>query len=88
MGTKAAIDALLKAFAWDIKSRTGILPDAGGHIIVHEFDYKKEDQVVYEDNGVKITSWPAIHSLDGSVSYRLEWNGLSFVFGGDSRPNK
>ncbi len=27
-------------------------------------------------------------SLDGSVSYRLEWNGLSFVFGGDTRPNQ
>jgi ribonuclease Z len=37
---------------------------------------------------VTITSWPAIHSLDGSVSYRLEWNGLTFVFGGDTRPNK
>ena len=44
--------------------------------------------MVYDENGVTITSWPAIHSLDGSVSYRLEWNGLSFVFGGDTRPNK
>ena len=39
-------------------------------------------------NGVKITSFPAIHVLDGAVSYRLDWNGLSFVFGGDSAPNK
>jgi ribonuclease Z len=37
---------------------------------------------------VKITSFPAVHVLDGSVSYRLDWNGLSFVFGGDSAPNK
>ena len=88
LGTKAAVEALLKALTWDIKSRTGILPDAGGKVIPHEFDYKKENQLVYEKNGVMITSWPAIHSLDGSVSYRLEWNGLSFVFGGDSRPNK
>ncbi len=88
LGTKAAVEAVVKALAWDIKSRTGILPDAGGKVIVHEFDYKPENQVVYEKNGVKITSWPAIHSLDGSVSFRLEWNGLSFVFGGDTRPNK
>lgn len=47
-----------------------------------------ENDVVYEENGGTIRSWPAIHSLDGSVSYRLEWNGLSFVFGGDTRPNK
>ena len=35
-----------------------------------------------------IRSWPAIHSLDGSVSYSLEWNGLKYVFGGDTYPNK
>jgi len=87
LGTKAAVDSLVNALAWDIKGRTGILPDAGGQVIAHEFDYRKEDQVVYQENGVTITSWPAIHSLDGSVSYRLEWNGLSFVFGGDTRPN-
>ncbi len=33
-------------------------------------------------------SFPAIHVLDGPVSFRLEWNGRSFVFGGDSYPNK
>ena len=37
---------------------------------------------------VRITSFPAIHVLDGSVSFRLDWKGLSFVFGGDSVPNK
>ena len=88
LGTRAAVEALMKVLAWDIKGRTGILPDAGGQVIPHEFDYKGENQVIYEKNGVRITSWPAIHSLDGSVSYRLEWNGLSFVFGGDTRPNK
>jgi ribonuclease Z len=88
LGTRAAVEALVKALAWDIKSRTGLLPDAGGEVITHEFDYKPENQVVYEKNGVRITSWPAIHALDGSVSYRLEWNGLSFVFGGDTRPNR
>ncbi|MGI9569814.1 MAG: MBL fold metallo-hydrolase, partial [Desulfobulbia bacterium] len=88
LGTKAAVEALVKTLAWDIKGRTGLLPDAGGKVIPHEFDYKAMNQLVYEKNGVRITSWPAIHSLDGSVSYRLEWNGLSFVFGGDTRPNK
>lgn len=88
LGTKAAVNNLLEALAWDIKGRTGILPDDGGKVVVHEFDYKQENQLVYDSNGVSITSWPAVHSLDGSVSYRLEWEGLSFVFGGDTRPNK
>ena len=35
-----------------------------------------------------IRSFPAIHSLDGPVSFSLEWNGLKFVFGSDSYPNK
>jgi ribonuclease Z len=87
LGTKAAVGYLIKALAWDLKGRSGLLPDGGSKVITHEFDYKQENQVVYERNGVTITSWPAIHSLDGAVSYRLEWNGLSFVFGGDTRPN-
>jgi len=88
LGVRAAVEALMSALAWDIKGRTGLLPDEGGKVIPHEFDFKQENQVVYEANGVRITSWPAIHGLDGSVSYRLEWNGLVFVFGGDTRPNK
>ena len=88
LGTAAFVDGLRKAYAWDVKGRSGTLPDGGGKIVAHEFDYKKVNGVVYEKNGVKITSCPAIHSLDGSVSYRLDWNGLSFVFGGDSAPNK
>jgi len=87
LGTAAFVDGLKKAYAWDIRGRSGTLPDAGGQLIAHEFDYKQVG-VVYEKNGVKITSFPAIHSIDGSVSYRLDWNGLSFVFGGDSYPNK
>ncbi len=44
--------------------------------------------VIYNENGVKVTTFPAIHIRDGSVSFRLEWKGLSFVYGGDSVPNK
>ena len=88
LGTKAFVEGLKMAYAWDITGRAGAWPDAGGQLIAHEFDYKKPGQVVYEKNGVRITSFPAIHKLDGSVSYRLDWKGLSFVFGGDSVPNK
>jgi ribonuclease Z len=88
LGTKAFVEGLKKAYAWDITGRSGAWPDAGGQLIAHEFDYIQENKVVYEENGVRITSFPAIHVLDGSVSYRLDWKGLSFVFGGDSVPNK
>jgi ribonuclease Z len=88
LGTKAFIAGMQKGYAWDIATRTGALPDKGGHIEVNEFDYKQENEIVYQANGVTIRSWPAIHSLDGSVSYGLEWNGLKYVFGGDTYPNK
>jgi len=88
LGTKAFVEGMQKAYAWDLATRTGALPDKGAQIVVHEFDFKQENEVVYEENGVTIRSWPAIHSLDGSVSYSLEWNGLKYVFGGDTYPNK
>ena len=88
LGTKAFVEGMKKGYAWDIATRTGALPDKGAQIEVHEFDYKQENEVVYQENGVTIRSWPAIHSLDGSVSFSLEWNGLKYVFGGDTYPNK
>jgi len=87
LGTKAFIDGMSKAYAWDLQTRSGALPDKGAQIVVHEFDYKQDNVVVYQENGVTIRSWPAIHSLDGSVSFSLEWNGLKYVFGGDTYPN-
>ena len=88
LGTKAFVEGMKMAYAWDLATRTGALPDQGAQIKVNEFDYKLINEIVYQENGVTIRSWPAIHSLDGSVSYGLEWNGLKYVFGGDTYPNK
>jgi ribonuclease Z len=85
MGTEYAIERWMEAMSWDIEGRSGRLPPRGGEGIVHEFDYRGENQIVYQENGVTIPSWPAIHSLDGAASYSLEWNGLKFVYGGDCR---
>ncbi len=87
-GTKYALDHLFKALTWDLDGRKGITDPRGYHMEVTEFDYRQENQVVYQENGVTIRSWPAIHSLDGPVSFSLEWNGLKFVFGSDTYPNK
>ena len=87
MGTKYAIDHFLKTYNWDNMTRLAALPSRPGEIIVHEFDYKAENQVVYQKNGVIIRSFPAIHAGDGAVSFALEWQGLKLVIGGDSMPN-
>jgi ribonuclease Z len=88
LGTKAFVEGMRKGYSWDLATRSGALPDKGAQIEVHEFDYKQENETVYQENGVTIRSWPAIHSLDGAVSFSLEWSGLKYVFGGDTYPNK
>ena len=46
------------------------------------------DNIAYNYNGVKITHFPAVHTREGSVSYKLEWNGLSMIYCGDTLPNQ
>ncbi len=46
-----------------------------------------ERSIAYQSNGVTITAFPAVHCRQGSVSYKLEWNGLSMIFSGDTKPN-
>jgi len=88
MGTKFAVDHFLKAYTWDATTRNAKLSPKPGQIKVTEFDYKGENKVVYQENGVTIRSWPAIHAGDGAVSFSLEYAGLKVVFGGDTFPNK
>jgi len=87
-GTKYALDRLFEALTWDIDGRAGITDPRPYFFDVTEFDYKGVNEIVYQENGVTIRSIPAIHALDGPVSFIVEWNGLKFVFGGDTYPNK
>jgi ribonuclease Z len=88
MGTRYAVESLLKAYNWDYMTRAVTISPVPGEITVHEFDYKGVNEVVYQENGVTIRSWPAIHTGDGPISYSLEWNGYKIVIGGDTAPNK
>ena len=88
MGTKHAVEHLLKAYNWDYMTRAVTINPIPGEIKVHQFDYKGMNKAIYENNGVTIRSWPAIHAGDGPVSYSLEWKGLRIVIGGDTTPNK
>ncbi len=62
--------------AWDIAGRLGQTDIRGFRTEVHEIDYKMP-QTVYEENGVTIKAFPAIHTIDGSVIYSLASSGLS-----------
>ena len=87
-GTKYALDHLRKALTWDLDGRQGLTDPRGYHLDVTEFDYTGVNEIVYQENGVTIRTIPAIHALDGPVSFIVEWNGFKFVFGGDTYPNK
>ncbi len=87
-GTKYALDHLRKALTWDLDGRKGLTDPRGYRLEVNEFDYTAMNEVIYEENGVTIRSFPAIHSLDGPVSFVVEWSGLKFVFSSDTYPNK
>jgi ribonuclease Z len=88
MGTAYALKHFKETYSWDWATRAARLNGVPGEIEAHEFDYKAENQIVYQENGVTIRAWPAIHTGDGPVSYSLEYNGLKIVIGGDSAPNK
>jgi len=87
-GTKYMVERMQEMYTWDADSRLGNVNTRGLQIEVNEFDYKGVNQVIYQENGVTVRSIPAIHALDGSVSFILEWNDLKFFFSSDTYPNK
>jgi ribonuclease Z len=85
LGTKHFCEAVHEALAWDEEAGKGPINPESTKIVGHEFDCMKT-QVVYEQNGVKITAFPVVHCITGAVGYRLDFAGLSFAFSGDARP--
>jgi len=91
LGIAAFCKNIEEAANWHTTSKRGLILSGGMQIEVNEFDFSKFSkenprQLVYDVNGVKIFAFPVDHILQGAVGYRLEWNGLSFAFTGDSIP--
>jgi len=87
-GTAYAMEKMQEMYLWDIATRDGYIDFRGGQLEVNEFPYLTDNEAIFEENGVVIKSFPAIHAIDGAVSFILEWNDLKFVYGGDTAPNK
>jgi len=85
LGTRHFVEAIEEALAWDTAAGNGAMNPDSMKTVVTEFDFSKT-QVVYEKNGVKVTSFPAIHCISGAVGYRVDFAGLSFAHSGDTRP--
>jgi len=87
-GTAVSMQKMQEMYVWDIATRSGVIDFRGGKLEVHEFPFDGINEVIYDENGVIVRSIPAVHGLDGAVSFILEWNGLTFVYGSDTFPNK
>jgi ribonuclease Z len=84
LGTKHFVEGIEEALAWDTFAGHGAINPESTKLVATEFDWSKTG-VVYEQNGVKVTSFPVVHVESGSVGYRLDFAGLSFGFSGDTR---
>ncbi len=85
LGLATFVDHIQRALAWDQASIEGYVPTTGGHATAHEVPYDRTE-VIYERNGVTITSFPVIHVLNGAVGFRVDYGGQSVVFSGDTLP--
>jgi ribonuclease Z len=72
LGTAAMVDSMRSMLRWHFD----------------DFDFRERNGICYEKNGVTVRHWPRSHGKDGASAYRLDWNGLSFVWTGDGRPDE
>jgi len=56
-------------------------------LVCAELDWRRNPGIAYDRNGVLIKHFPVVHCRQGAIGYRLEWNGLSMVFTGDTKPS-
>ena len=66
LGTKHFVEGIEEALAWDTAAGHGAINPENMKIVVSEFDFS-QTQVVYDENGVKVTAFPVIHALSGAV---------------------
>ena len=88
LGTKAMIENMRKMLRWHLEEFDTCPIGDGYEVEVNEFDYRKENEICYDKDGVTVRHWPRSHGKDGASAYRLDWNGPSFVWTGDGRPDE
>jgi len=88
LGTQGMVDGMMQMLRWHTEAFDHFPIGDGYEVDVNEFDWKDENGICYEKNGVTIRHWRRSHAKDGATAYRLDWNGLSFVWTGDGRPDE
>ena len=87
-GTRAMIEGMKQMTRWHWNAFSMAPVGDGYEVEVNEFDWREDNGICYQQDGVTVRHWRRIHSMDGSSAYRLDWNGLSFVWTGDGRADE
>jgi ribonuclease Z len=87
LGTAAMCEHLTGMGAWTAQWAVGPMAD-GYRISCDEFDFRDDGGVCFDRDGVRVIHWRRSHGSDGASAYRLDWNGLSFVWTGDGKPDR
>ena len=82
------VDGMKMMTHWHTDSFNACPIGDGYEVEVNEFDFRDDNGVCYDKDGVTIRHWRRSHIKDGASAYRLDWNGLSFVWTGDGRPDE
>ena len=84
-GTRAMMDHLQQAFAFDIGMRRDVdekAPPTGIQVVSHDI----EQGIVYDEAGIKVTAFLVDHSpVAPAFGYRIDYGGRSVVLSGDTR---
>ena len=87
-GTKAMMQNLQKAFAFDIRIRRDVdekFPGNGIKVIATDI----REGIVYQANGVKVTAFLVDHGpVKPAFGYRVDYRQHSVVLSGDTRPSE
>ncbi len=85
-GTRAMMDHLQQAFAFDIQMRRDIdehFPAEGIRVVSHEV---RTDSIVFSEGGVTVTAFQVDHGpVQPAFGYRIDYRGRSVVLSGDTR---
>lgn len=87
-GTARMVEGMKVMLGWHIDAFSVFPVGKAWDLEVNEFDFRDNGGVIYDHNGVRVIHWQRSHAKDGASAYRLDWNGLCFVWTGDGRPSR
>jgi ribonuclease BN (tRNA processing enzyme) len=87
-GIAHMVEGMKMMMKWHIDAFSVFPVGRGWEVEVTEFPYQDDGGVIYNENGVEVIHWRRSHAKDGASGYRLNWNGMSFVWTGDGRPSE